>query len=122
MDNTRIRAMCLSGAEISSAAWGITLNPIKKKGVITATAKVFFIISCVEAPMNSCPCRFASLPVKPDAAMRTMPTPPMTKVKTVCKIAAVFAPIILIYVIKTTRKKAKANQVAYISKPPTVYK
>ena len=112
MDNTRIRPIFFRDAEISSAAWGITLNPIKKKGVITATARVFFTISVVVAPTKYCPSKLAAWPVIPAAAMRTMPTAPMIKVRPVCKIAAVLAPTMLTYVIRMTRLMAKTSHVA----------
>ena len=76
----------LSGTLISSAACGITSNPIKKNGV-----------------------KLLASPLTTDATIRRIPTTPMITVKTVCKVAAVFAPLILINVIKNATIIATAS-------------
>ena len=99
----------LRGTLISSAACGITSNPMKKNGVVTATLRIVLNISPVESPLNTCPSRFEASPVTTDATMRRIPTPPITTVSIVCRSAAVFAPFILIYVINIATIIATAS-------------
>ena len=79
---------------------------------MTATAKVPLSISVVVAPMNSWPSRLAVVPVRADAAMSRIPTPPMMTVRMVCKMAAVLVPTILMAVMKTETRIATASQEA----------
>ena len=69
-------------------------------------------ISVVVAPMNSWPSRFDTVPVRAEAAMSRIPTPPMMTVRIVCKIAAVLVPMILMAVMKTETRMATASQEA----------
>ena len=57
-----------------------------------------------------------------EATTKSIPTPPMITVSTVCNTAAVLAPLILIYVINIATSMATASHDAYISKPATVYR
>ena len=98
-----------NGTLISSAACGITSNPIKKNGVITATLMIAFIVVDALSPANNCGARLLLSPLTTDATIKRIPTPPIITVKTVCKVAAVLAPLILINVINKATIIATAS-------------
>ena len=61
---------------------------------------IAFIVVDALSPANNCGARLLLSPLTTDATIKRIPTPPIITVKTVCKVAAVFAPLILINVIK----------------------
>ena len=69
-------------------------------------------VVCFEAcalPANNCGVKLLASQLTTDATIRRIPTTPMITVKTVCKVAAVFAPLILINVIKNATIIATAS-------------
>ena len=80
------------------------------------------ILSPAVFPTHICPFRLSTVPLITDATINKIPAPPMIQVSTVCKIAAVLAPIIFIIIIINATIMATASQEAYTSNPATVYR
>ena len=80
------------------------------------------ILSPAVFPTNICPSKLSTVPLIAEATINKIPAPPMIQVSTVCKIAAVFAPIMLISIIKNATIIATASHEAYTSNPATVYR
>ena len=100
IDRSIILPIFLYGTLISSAACGITSNPIKRNGVMQATLNT--LPRVVPVPdSHICPVMLAPSPLTAEPTTRRIPAIAIIAVRTVCNIAAVFAPLILINVINT---------------------
>ena len=71
---------------------------------------IALIFTPAVVPANICPSRLSTVPLITDATISKIPAPPMIQVRTVCRIAAVFAPIILINIIKNAITIAVISQ------------
>ena len=87
----------------------MTSKPMKKNGVMTATASVVFSMEKPSSPTNIWDSRFEASPLMAEATMSRMPAPAMMTVSSVWSFAAALTPRMLMYVMKMATMTATAS-------------